>query len=89
MPGCELRPEADQEASDTSGQSRAGPAALLKRHSSRQTGASIGNCPYVGSHARSSIAGGKTLPRGPATVNFGAGFPLGQTTALISEDPRR
>jgi hypothetical protein len=64
MLGCELRPEADQEASDTIGQSRAGPAALLKRHSLRRTRALVGNSPYVGSHARSSIAGGKTLPWG-------------------------
>jgi hypothetical protein len=89
MLGCQLRPEADQAASDTIDPSRAGPAALLKRHSSRRTRALVGNSPYVGSHARSSIAVGKTLPLGPATVNFGAGFPLGQTTALISEDPRR
>ncbi|SOE97183.1 hypothetical protein SAMN05414139_10261 [Burkholderia sp. D7] len=89
MLGCELRPEADQEASDAIGQSRAEPVALLKRHSSRRTRALVGNFPFVGSHARSSIAGGKTLPWGPARVNFGAGFPLGQTTALISQDPRR
>jgi hypothetical protein len=64
MLGCELRPEADQAASDTIDPSRTGPAALLKRHSSRRTRALVGNSPYVGSHARSSIAGGKTLPGG-------------------------